>query len=111
MVEGAHAFLPNVEAAYSDPRSHIVIDDAKSYFARGSLRYDIIVSEPSNPWVSGVSSLFTDEFYHRLSAYLADGGVLAQWVQTYEMDSATLASIGVTIRKCSAARRASTARR
>jgi hypothetical protein len=71
----------------------VVIDDAKSYFARGKGRYDIIVSEPSNPWVSGVASLFTQEFYGRISGYLADGGVFCQWLHTYEMDAATLASI------------------
>ncbi len=93
MIEGARNFMPIVNAAFQDPRSHIVIDDAKSYFARGRNRYDIIVSEPSNPWVSGVASLFTEEFYARLSGYLNEGGVLSQWLHTYEMDSATLASI------------------
>ena len=93
MVEGAGLFRPAVEAAFADPRSRIVIDDAKSYFARGGARYDIIVSEPSNPWVSGVASLFTEEFYARLAGHLNDGGVLSQWLHTYDMDAATLASI------------------
>ena len=93
MVEGARLFRPMVEAAYSDPRSRIVIDDAKSYFARTGEKYDIIVSEPSNPWISGVASLFTEEFYRRLHAHLEDGGVLAQWIHTYDMDTTTLASI------------------
>lgn len=93
MVDGAQFFRPDVEAAFKDPRSRIVIDDAKSYFARGRERYDIIVSEPSNPWVSGVASLFTEEFYSRLSGYLNEGGVLSQWLHTYEMDAATLSSI------------------
>jgi spermidine synthase len=51
------------------------------------------VSEPSNPWVSGVASLFTEEFYARLAGYLNEGGVLSQWLHTYEMDAPTLASI------------------
>src|SRR5258705_9183427 len=93
MVEGARNFLPVVNAAFEDPRSRIVIDDAKSFFARGRHRYDIIVSEPSNPWVSGVASLFTEEFYARLSEHLVDGGVLSQWLHTYELDAATPASI------------------
>ena len=53
MVDGANFFRPRVERAYADPRSRIIIDDAKSYFARARERYDLIVSEPSNPWVSG----------------------------------------------------------
>jgi predicted membrane-bound spermidine synthase len=77
MVDGAQFFRPDADAAFKDPRSHIVIDDAKSYFARGRARYDIIVSEPSNPWVSGVASLFTEEFYSRLASYLNEGGVLS----------------------------------
>ena len=93
MIEGARHFLPRVQAAYDDPRSRIVIDDAKSYFARGRERYDIIVSEPSNPWVSGVASLFTEEFYQRLHGYMNEGAVLSQWLHTYEMDAPTLASI------------------
>ena len=93
MVDGARLFRPMVEAAYSDPRSRIVIDDAKSYFARGRQKFDIIVSEPSNPWVSGVASLFTQEFYQRLDAAMNDGAVLAQWIHTYDMDTQTLAAI------------------
>ena len=99
MVEGARLFGPPVAAAFEDKRSRIVIDDAKSYFARGRNRYDIIVSEPSNPWVSGVASLFTEEFYERLAQYLNDGGVLSQWLHTYEMDAATLASIFAAVEK------------
>ncbi|HET7548917.1 MAG TPA: fused MFS/spermidine synthase [Usitatibacter sp.] len=93
MVEGAHKFLPFVQRAFNDPRSHVILDDAKSYFARGRHRFDIIVSEPSNPWVSGVASLFTEEFYRRLAESLNDGGILSQWMHTYEMDAVTLASI------------------
>jgi spermidine synthase len=99
MVEGAGYFRPVVQKAFDDPRSHIVIDDAKSYFARGRNRYDIIVSEPSNPWVSGVSSLFTEQFYSRLADALNEGGVLSQWLHTYEMDSAALASILAAVSK------------
>jgi predicted membrane-bound spermidine synthase len=93
MVEGAKLFRPVVDPAFADPRSRVVIDDAKSFFARGGQHYDIVVSEPSNPWVSGVASLFTEEFYARMATHLNDGGVLSQWLHTYEMDTTTLASI------------------
>src|SRR5262249_4404202 len=49
-------------------------------------KFDLIVSEPSNPWVSGVSSLFTTEFYARVKQSLAPHGVLAQWLHLYEID-------------------------
>ena len=93
IVEGARLLGPRVEAAFQDSRSRVVIDDAKSYFARSSVRYDVIVSEPSNPWVSGVSSLFTREFYRRVKQQLADEGVFVQWLQTYEFSDALMATI------------------
>ena len=55
MVEGARTFYPANRRVYDDPRSTIVLDDAKSYFASEHRRFDLILSEPSNPWVSGVS--------------------------------------------------------
>jgi predicted membrane-bound spermidine synthase len=93
MVEAAKHFRPVVDAAYADPRSRIVIDDAKSYFARSKLRYDLIVSEPSNPWVSGVASLFTREFYTRVRNQLNPGGLFVQWVHVYEFNDQLLAAI------------------
>jgi predicted membrane-bound spermidine synthase len=93
MVEGARFFRPFTDANYEDPRSHIIYDDAKSYFARSKRKYDIILSEPSNPWVSGVSSLFTREFYARVRGQLNPGGVLVQWVHTYAFNEALMASI------------------
>ena len=63
MVAAAQGFRPRTEAVFSDPRSHIHFEDAKTFFSVRKHQYDIIVSEPSNPWVSGVSGLFSQEFY------------------------------------------------
>ncbi len=93
MVEASRGFLPRNRNTYADPRGRIVIDDAKSFFAAGNRRYDIIVSEPSNPWVSGVSGLFTREFYRRVRGHLAEGGLLLQWFQLYEIDASLVASV------------------
>ena len=65
MAEASRGFMPRNSSAFADPRSAIHIDDAKTYFSTSNRLYDIIISEPSNPWVSGVSSLFTREFYGR----------------------------------------------
>jgi predicted membrane-bound spermidine synthase len=87
MIAGSRvAFYPANRRVFDDPRSHFVVDDAKSYFASGRRRFDIIVSEPSNPWVSGVSGLFTEEFYDRVRQYLAPNGLFAQWLHLYEID-------------------------
>jgi spermidine synthase len=93
MVEAARGFLPRNRAAYADPRGTVVIDDAKTFFAARNRRYDLIISEPSNPWVSGVSSLFTREFYRRVRQHLAARGMLVQWFQLYEMDASLVASV------------------
>lgn len=93
MIEGARLFDPHNRRAYRDPRSRFHIDDAKTFFASHGARYDVIISEPSNPWVSGVSSLFSEEFYALIGRHLADDGVLVQWVQVYEISFDLLASI------------------
>lgn len=86
MIEGARQFGERNARAYEDPRSHIHIDDAKTFFATRGKTYDIIVSEPSNPWVSGVSTLFSEEFYAQVRRYLKDDGLLVQWIQVYEIN-------------------------
>jgi spermidine synthase len=93
MVSGARSFVPRVIRPYRDRRSNIIIEDAKSYFARHGSRYDVIISEPSNPWVNGVASLFTTEFYRGVKRYLEPGGLLVQWLHTYEFNDRLLGSI------------------
>lgn len=93
MVEAAKLFGKHVERAYTDPRSHIIIDDAKSYFSGRQAKYDIIVSEPSNPWISGIGALFAREFYDFVPRHLKPDGLFVQWVQLYEIDDALVASI------------------
>ena len=93
MVDGAKFFGKRVDRAYSDPRSFIHIDDAKSFFSTNKNTFDIIVSEPSNPWVSGVASLFTEEFYYDVQRYLNPGGIFVQWLQLYETNLNNVASV------------------
>jgi hypothetical protein len=93
VVEGARRFGPRVERAFTDPRSRIHVNDAKSFFARQREPYDIIISEPSNPWVSGVSGLFTEEFYDHAGHSLTEDGLLVQWVQLYELNMQLLSGI------------------
>jgi spermidine synthase len=86
MTVGAHAFGTRVERTFNDPRSKIHLEDAKTFFAQQKLAYDVIIAEPSNPWVSGVSSLFSEEFYRTIGNHLTDDGVLVQWLQLYEFN-------------------------
>ena len=93
MIRGSRQFYPANRRVFDDPRSAFVLDDAKAYFAGAGQRFDLILSEPSNPWVSGVSGLFTDEFYERVTRYLAPGGVFGQWLHLYEIDDPLVTSV------------------
>jgi len=93
MVRASHTFYPVNRRVFDDARSHFVYDDARSVFASARRQYDFILSEPSNPWVSGVSGLFTDEFYHRAKQYLAPHGVFGQWLHLYEIDDGLVLSV------------------
>src|SRR5882672_1332072 len=93
MAEASKLFAPRNANAFADPRSRIAFDDAKSFFSTHNRKYDIIISEPSNPWVSGVSSLFTSEFYRMVRRHLNEDGILVQWFQMYEIDASLVASV------------------
>ncbi len=86
ILEGARHFGHRVARAYEDDRSHFYIEDAKTYFARNQKKYDVIISEPSNPWVSGTATLFSKEFYAHVKHYLEDDGLFIQWIQLYEIN-------------------------
>ena len=93
VVLAAEQFRPRVERAFADPRSHVYIDDAKSFFSSQQNDYDIIVSEPSNPWVSGIASLYTREFYRFVRGHLRDQGIFAQWLHVYDLDMPLFGSV------------------
>ena len=93
MINGSRTFYPVNRRVFDDPRSQFVHDDAKSFFAAANRKFDLILSEPSNPWVSGVSGLFTDEFYQRVRTYLTPNGVFGQWLHLYEIDDDLVFSV------------------
>jgi spermidine synthase len=82
-----------------DPRSRLIIDDARTYLRVTPERYDIIVSEPSHPWVPGVANLFTQEFFELGRARLNDQGIFVQWVQIYQLSTESLRSVLATYHK------------
>jgi spermidine synthase len=67
-------------------RFSMVFGDGRTTIQSSDKKYDLIISEPSNPWVAGCSNLFTKEFFHSAKQRLAPGGVLAQWIQAYNFD-------------------------
>jgi spermidine synthase len=77
----------------ADPRVTLVLTDARTLLFHAGRTWDVIVSEPSNPWIAGVNGLFTEDFYHRLRGVLSRDGVFCQWVQLYELSPETLGSM------------------
>jgi spermidine synthase len=85
----------------ADDRTRLIVGDARTHFALRSAalgRYDVIVSEPSNPWMAGVAALFTREFFEAARAQLATSGIMCQWAHTYDISDADLRSIVATFR-------------
>jgi spermidine synthase len=93
MIVAAQGFGERVERAFTDARSLIHLEDAKTFFSLQNRKYDAIVAEPSNPWVSGVASLFSDEFYRTVPNYLNEDGILVQWLQLYEFNNDLVLSV------------------
>ena len=82
----------------NDPRVTIHLGDAFRVLGRSQERWDIIISEPSNVWLTGVDLLFSREFYRLAHEHLTDNGVLLQWVQKYAMDPQTFGILINTLR-------------
>ena len=66
-----------------DGRLHIYFDDARNFLQTSHEKYDLIISEPSNPWIAGIASLYTGEFFGVVRSHLAPGGNFVQWIQAY----------------------------
>ena len=80
----------------ADSRLHMILDDARTYLRTNPARYDIIISEPSHPWVPGVANLFTREFFSLGKERLRDDGVFVQWLQMYQLSTESLRSVLAT---------------
>lgn len=85
VVEAAPFLAPLNRGVLLDPRVHVTLDDARNFLFTARGKYDLIVSEPSNPWIAGVATLFTREFYAAARARLAPDGVFVQWMQAYSL--------------------------
>jgi spermidine synthase len=98
MLEASHFFDDRNGKPLEDSRVRVIVDDARSYLANTDETYDVIISEPSNPWLTGVSNLFTREHFRGARAALAPGGRLLQWLPLYATDPAVLRSILAALR-------------
>ncbi len=88
----ARFFAPENHGVMRDPRTSIVIDDARHHVLTTRNTYDIITSDPIHPWVKGAATLYTKEYFEMVRAHLNPGGIATQWVPLYESDLATVQS-------------------
>jgi spermidine synthase len=87
----AHSiFAPHNYDALDDPRVRVYEDDGLSFLRTTPRRYDVIISEPSNPWMAGIADLFTVEFFETVRGRLNPGGVFTFWFHTYYQSDATI---------------------
>ncbi len=96
VVEACRYFDEQNGAILDDPRVRILQTDGRNHVALTDQTYDVIISEPSNPWIAGIGDLFTLEFFEACRERLNDGGVVCIWVETYNIDRASLKSIART---------------
>src|SRR5581483_7845672 len=85
MAEAAAYFGAKNDNILKDPRVRLIPSDGRNYVMAVPRKYDLIVSEPSNPWIAGIASLFTRDFYATARQKLTPDGVFAQWLHNYSM--------------------------
>jgi spermidine synthase len=98
VIEADVLFADHNYGVLHDPRTHVYLDDAQSFLRGVPRTYDVIISEPSNPWVAGVGGLFTVDFFERVRSHLNPGGVAAIWFHEYEQSSETVTLVLRTLR-------------
>ncbi|MFH0730722.1 MAG: fused MFS/spermidine synthase [Pseudomonadota bacterium] len=89
-------FEPWNNRCLSDARTRLIVQDGRNHLALTRTFYDVIISEPSNPWMAGLANLYSLEFFQLARKRLNPGGFFAQWIQSYEMDWATFSLLGRT---------------
>ena len=67
-----------------DPRTEIFYDDARHYILTTKDKFDVITSDPLDPWIKGTAALYTKEFFTAFKEHLNPGGMAALFVQLYE---------------------------
>lgn len=99
VVEASSFFSRENRSVLRDPRVRVTIADGRAFLRASPRRYDVISSEPSNPWMAGVANLFSLEFYRLCRERLAPGGVMAQWIHGYSLFPDDLRMVVATFRQ------------
>ena len=82
----------------ADSRMRLYVDDALAYLKLSTTNYDVIISEPSNPWIAGIGNLYSTEFFEVCRLKLKTHGLMVQWFHLYEVDDETFRLVVRTFR-------------
>jgi spermidine synthase len=96
VIEGSRFFDFVNNRPLEDPRVLLRVADARNYLLVTPDRYDVIISEPSNPWMAGVANVFTREFFHLGYEKLKPEGVFCQWLQLYKISPESFKTVLTT---------------
>jgi spermidine synthase len=98
VIEAAQFFKAENEEPLKDPRVKLHVQDGRTVLKTSAQNYDVIISEPSNPWIAGIADLFSTQFFVEARTRLRPGGVMIQWLQAYETSDEILRMILRTYR-------------
>lgn len=93
VVDAVRAIFGAEIPALKDPRVELIIDDARQRLLLEDKTYDLIISQPSHPWLAGSAKMFSQEFFQIAGSRLATNGIYSQWLNLFNMDATTLRSI------------------
>ena len=93
VVEAGRTIAHGPARALTDTRVSLEFNDARNTLLVEDATYDLIISQPSHPWVAGSANVFTQEFWEIAQSRLNEGGIFGQWVNLFQMDATTLRSI------------------
>ncbi len=97
VVEAAAFFRRENRGVLQDPRVRVAAADGRSYVRTAPGRYDVVISQPSDIWISGVANLFSVEFYETIRENLTPDGIICQWLPAYSMSSQELRMVVRTL--------------
>jgi spermidine synthase len=96
VIAASKYFVPWNNDVLQNPKTQVFVQDARAHVLLTRRHYDVVISEPSNPWMAGLAALFTHEFFATVKERLNQGGVFCQWLHAYQMDWPTFALVGRT---------------
>ena len=96
VVKGSDFFIPWNSNVLSDPRTNLIIQDGRAHLNLTKEKYDVIISEPSNPWMAGLASLFTQDMFTLAREKLNEDGIFVQFIHSYQMNWESFSLVGRT---------------